>query len=173
LWRIERWPVDEWSWEGFPVPSYRFDPASGAFRTRYAGQTFAGAARERYAEKNRYIWREHGEHFVTRLVATRPLRIVDLRTEANLDALGVDDRISTGREDKVWTACHDLVDAMRRWSPDLDGLVYRSRTTPATSTNVAFFSLEGLAATSTLLRDCGAELHDLVLTHGFTVAFEY
>lgn len=97
--------------------------------------------------------------------------MLDLRTEANLDALDVDDGISTSRAPDVWTACHALTDAIRRWWDDLDGLVYRSRTTPATSTNVAFFLLDGLQTTSMRLRDCHGELDDLVLRHGFTIRF--
>jgi hypothetical protein len=171
LWRIEANPFHEWTWEGFPQPWHRFDPAPGLFRTRYGGRTLVGAARERYLDAGRIIPDTDRHHCVTRLVATRPMRILDLRTEANLDALDIDDQISTGHHDAVLAACHDLGDAVRRWWGDLDGLVYRSRTTPESSVNVAFFSLDGLAGTSRRLEECEDELDDLALNHGFLVRF--
>ena len=143
------------------------------FRTRYAGLSLAGAARERYLDDGLYIPKDHAGHFLTHLVTTRPFRVLDLRTEANLDALDVDDQISTSHHLPVQTACHELADAARRWWEDLDGLVYRSRTTPMKSVNIAFFSLDGLKSTSTRLSECGAELDDLVLHHQFTVGFDY
>lgn len=107
------------------------------------------------------------------MTAVRPLLVVDLRTEANLDALGMDDRVSTTREPAVWDACHRLVDALRRWWPDLDGLAYRCRTTPATSISVAFFSLDAFQQESRPLVECGAELDDLAVHHQFTFGFAY
>lgn len=87
--------------------------------------------------------------------------------------LDVDDRISTGREDNVWEACHRLADAARGWWDDLDGLVYRSRTTPGTSVNLAFFSIDGFEAEYWPLNQCGDHFDDLVLHHHFTVGFAY
>jgi hypothetical protein len=135
--------------------------------------TMLGAARERYLATGRYIPADHADHHLVRLELARPARVLDLRTEANLDALGVDDRISTGREAEVQGACHRLSVAARTWWPDLDGLLYRSRTTPETSTNLAFFSLDGMIATARPLRTCVAELDDLVLLHEFTIGFDY
>jgi hypothetical protein len=63
-------------------------------------------------------------------VSARNLRVLDLRTEKNLDVLRVDDQISTGQHADVWATCHRLVDAARRWWIDIDAIVYRSRTTP-------------------------------------------
>lgn len=54
----------------------------------------------------------------------------------------------------------------------LDGIVYRSRTTSATSTNLAFWSIDGLDVDARELRSCSAELDDLVLHHHFTVGFD-
>ena len=173
LWRIDPAAPADWLWTGFPGPRFRFDPASGRFRTRYAAQSIHGAARERYLATGRYIPADHARHHLVRLTATRALRVVDLRTEANLDALQVDDRISTSRDPDVWDACHRLADSVRGWWADLDGIAYRSRTTPETSANVAFFSLEGMTAWSRVLADCDDELDDVVLNHEFTVGFAY
>jgi hypothetical protein len=48
IWRVDATPPAAWDWTGFPELRYRFDPLTGAFRTRYAGATLAGAFRERY-----------------------------------------------------------------------------------------------------------------------------
>ncbi len=173
FWRIDSQPPQDWSWAGFPTPRNRFDPDDGSFRVRYAAMTAVGAARERYLASGRYIPADHADHSLVRLELIRPGRMLDLRTEANLDALGVDDRISTGRELEVLRACHQLSIAARTWWPDLDGFLYRSRTTPETSANLAFFSLDAMAATGRPLRTCVAELDELVLLHEFTVGFEY
>jgi hypothetical protein len=172
-WRIETNEAAEWEWSGFPQPRNRFDPASGKFRTRYAAASLHGAARERYSSTGRYIPSDHaGEHLV-RLVAIRTLRVLDLRSESSLDALGVDDRISTGREQEVLGACHRLADCCRGWWAELDGLIYRSRTTPESSANLAFFDSGPFEITSRWLDRCAAELDDLILRHGFTIGFEY
>jgi hypothetical protein len=107
------------------------------------------------------------------LRVTRTLRVLDLRSESNLDALGVDDRINTGKEEPVLGACHRLADCCRLWWSDLDGLIYRSRTTPESSANLAFFGSEAFGITSRRLDSCTAELDDLILRHEFTVGFEY
>ena len=173
LWRIDSTDPAAWVWGGFAAPRYRFDSATGACRTRYAGQSSHGAARERYLDTGLFIPTDHDEHLLVRLTTTRPFRVLDLRTESNLHALAADDRISTSHEPAVWQACHRLADAARAWWPDLDGIVYRSRTTPATSTNVAFWSIDGLDVDVHELRSCAAELDDLVLHHHFTVGFDY
>ena len=172
-WRIDREDASEWDWSGFPQPRNRFDPRSGSFRTRYAAATLHGAARERYYATGRYIPADHaGEHLV-HLEAARPLRVLDLRTEANLDALGVDDRISTGRETEILEACHRLADSCRAWWDEIEGVVYRSRTTPESSVNLAFFDSSKFRITSRQLKSCGNELDDLVLRQEFTVGFDY
>ena len=180
LWRIDSDPPGEWRWTGFPQPRNRFDPESGSFRVRYAATSVAGAARERYAATGRYIPADHGGHHLVRLETIRSLLVVDLKTESNLDALGVDDRISTSRDPEIAAACHRLPDALRSWWPGgqdgeggLDGILYRSRTTPESSSNLAFFALSGFRATCRRLSQCSAELDDLVLRHGFTIGFDY
>jgi hypothetical protein len=173
LWRIDAQTPQDWDWTGFPEPRNRFDPASGRFRVRYAATTPAGAARERYLSSGRYIPFDHRDHWLVSLTARRPLRVLDLRTEANLDALALDDRVSTARDPEVWRACHRLADGAFSWWPDaLDGIVYRSRTTPASSFNVAFRSAAAFAVTSRELGECPSELTDWVLNHRFTVGFE-
>jgi len=173
LWRIDATVPSQWEWGGFPTPRHRFDPASGRFRVRYANTTMRGAARERYLDSGRFIPADHGLHRLVRLTTRRAFRVLDVRGEATLDALGVDDRISTSHDREVWEACHRLVDAATTWWTDLDGLVYRPRTAPTSSVNVAFFSLDGLRVTSRPLRRCVAELDELVLHHQFTVGFDY
>jgi hypothetical protein len=172
LWRVDATEPSAWTWEGFPEPRYRFDPASGAFRTRYAGTTRVGAFRERYRATGRVIPADHANHHLVRLVAARHLRVLDLRTEKNLDALDVDDQISTGQHLDVWLTCHRLADAAGRWWDDLDAIVYRSRTTPETSINFAFFNDAAFAVESRALADRTDVLTELVLQHGFTVRWE-
>jgi hypothetical protein len=172
-WRLDVAAPSVWTWDGFSQPVHRFDPSSGSFRVRYAGASLHGAARERYLDTGRFIPADHASHRLVRLTCTRPLRVLDVRTEANLDALDVDDRINTSHDPVVWDACHRLADAVRGWWGDLDGIVYRSRTTPETSANLAFFSLDGLRATSWVLSTRTAALDELVLAHEFTVGFAY
>lgn len=172
IWRVDALEPSAWTWEGFPEPRYRFDSASGAFRTRYAATTCAGAFRERYRATGNVIPADHCTHQVVRLLAARHLRVLDLRTERNLDAVDVDDQISTGQHPDVWDTCHRLADAARRWWDDLDAIVYRSRTTPETSINFAFFTDGAFATESWPLADRIDVLTDIVLRHGFTVGWE-
>jgi hypothetical protein len=172
MWRVEAAAPHDWTWQGFPEPRYRFDPASGEFRTRYAGADVVGAFRERYRATGLVIPTDHAGHHLVELVAARPLRVLDLRTERNLDALDVDDQISTGQHDEVWATCQRLADAARRWWPHLDAIVYRSRTTPETSTNYAFFGHSGFDVRVSRLADRVDVLADLVLHHGFTVRWD-
>ena len=174
LWRVEVASPEDWTWTGFPTARYRFDPESGAFRTRYAAGTLIGAFRERYRPTGLMIPADHAEHRLVRLVAARHLRVLDLRTEANLDVLGIDDQINTGQHDDVWATCHRLADAVKRWWPStdaLDAVVYRPRTTPETSINYAFFALEPFAFESWPLAERTDVLTELVLRHGFTVGW--
>ena len=172
IWRIEATSPTEWDWAGFPEPRYRFDPTSGAFRTRYAGATLVGAFRERYRSTGLVIPADHRTHHLSWLVALRNLRVLDLRTEKNLDALRVDDQISTGQHPQVWEACHRLADATRRWWRDIDAIVYRSRTTPESSLNFAFFDSDGFDIVSSPLDERVDLLSDLVLHHGFTIGWD-
>ncbi len=173
LWRIDAEPPEAWSWAGFPEPRHRFDPAHGAFRTRYASTRFYGAARERYLDTGRYIPAAHADHHVVELVATRPFRVLDLRNEAKLDLLGLDDRISTSHEPTVWDVAHQLAERARQWWDRVDGIAYRARTTPSSTSNIALWSTDGCTVASRPLRTCTDELDDLVLRRDFTVAFDW
>ena len=172
LWRVEASHPSEWTWDGFAHARYRFDPVSGAFRTRYAATELVGAFRERYRATGSVVPADHASHHLIRLVSTRSLRVLDLRTERNLDALGVDDQISTGQHDAVWETCQHLADAARGWWTDLDAIVYRSRTTPSISTNYAFFGADWFTAESWPLAERIDVLVDLVLRSGFTVDWD-
>ena len=172
IWRLDAQAPAKWTWSGFPQPRYRFDPESGAFRTRYAGGTLVGAFRERYRFSGLVIPADHATHRLVRLVAARDLRVLDLRTEKNLDALQVDDQINTGQHPDVWHTCHRLADAVKRWWTDIDAIVYRSRTTPETSGNFAFFGIDGFDVESRALKGRADVLTDLVLNHDFTINWD-
>jgi len=172
IWRVDATPPADWDWTGFPEPRYRFDSASGAFRTRYAGATLVGAFRERYRSTGLVIPADHRTHHLIRLATTRNVRVLDLRTEKNLDALQVDDQISTGQHPDVWTTCQRLADSARRWWTDIDAILYRSRTTPESSLNWAFFGANGFDIESWPLGERIDVLTALVLHEGFTVNWE-
>lgn len=98
------------------------------------------------------------------------MRVLDLRREAVLDALGLDDRISTGHEPDVWGSAQRLTDLIVAWWGDAaHGIVYRSRTTPVTSANVALFHHAPVAGRSQRLERARPFLDMLVVRHGFTV----
>lgn len=171
FWRIDSSFPATWGWQGFAATRYRFDPASGEFRTRYAASADFGAARERYASSGRVIPAADLEHHLVQLTTTRVLRILDLRTTKTQDLLGVDDQINTSRAPHIFAGCQTLADSCRGWWEDgLDGIVYRSRTTAQESSNLAFWSLEGLEVMSTPLGEADAFLYDLILRHRFTIA---
>ena len=86
--------------------------------------------------------------------------------------LNLDDQISTGLHPHVWDRCQRLADATRRWWSDLDAIVYRSRTSPATSVNFAFFSSEAFATEASALADAESMLTDIVLHEGFTLGWD-
>jgi hypothetical protein len=115
---------------------------------------------------------DHSNHSLVTL--TGRVRALDLRQERVLDQLLLDDQISTSRSDPWWDAAHRLTDTVREWWGDrVEGIVYRSRTTPETSPNLAFFSHAPLAATSVPLGTRADLLDRLVLTRGFTIDFAY
>ena len=160
IWRVDATPPAAWDWTGFPEPRYRFDPQSGAFR-------------ERYRSTGLVIPADHRTHHLVRLVPARNMRVLDLRTEKNLDVLEVDDQISTGHHPDVWGTCHRLADAVRRWWTDIDAIVYRSRTTPESSLNYAFFGVDGFEVESWSVDERTDVLTDLVLYQGFTVNWDF
>ena len=172
IWRIEATHPSDWAWTGFAQPRFRFDPASGGFRTRYGAARLIGAFRERYRPTGLVIPDDHVDHHLVRLTASRSLRVLDLRTEKNLDALKVDDQISTGQHTAVWATCHRLADTARTWWPDLDAIVYRSRTTPETSVNYAFFAAAPFTIESWRLGSRTDILTELILRQDFTINWD-
>lgn len=119
---------------------------------------------------------EDGDLWVVRLDG-RPSAL-HLTHQRNLDAVGLDDRISTGRLDlsrpdridPLLDACGALADALYDWwGADPPPIVYRSRTTPA-HRKIAFAEgVPWISAPSGRLRDATTLLASLVLRHGFLV----
>jgi hypothetical protein len=170
LWRFDAAAFPDWSWAPFARPRHRFDSAAGLHRVRYAATSALGAARERYRDTGMYIPADHVDHHVAELTGT--LTVLDLRDERVLDAFGVDDRISTGREPAVWQWCQALVDlVLGWWDGHVHAVVYRPRTTPQSSTNVAILAGAPLTGTSTRLADHRALLDQLVIVGGGTLGF--
>lgn len=170
-WRFDAADPDSWDWRPFPAARYRFDSAEGAVRVRYAGMTARGAARERWSPDRRISLLD-AQTWVVQLAGT--IKVIDLRTERVLDQLGLDDRINTARDPETWQACQPLGDRLRRWLPSLDAIVYRSRTTPETSANIAWHRPGALRVIrAEPLRERPDLIDRLVLADGFTVSFDW
>ncbi len=148
---------------------------SGRFRVRYAANRAAAAARERFPART--LTDADGELWLVRLDAMPAgLRLTH---QSTLDALGLDDRVSTGRldvdrrrrADPLLDTCGRLVDAVYDW---WDGrpppLVYRTRTMPEVGRTIAFTEWTSPRMVSAgRLRDATALHTYLVLGAGFTV----
>ncbi|MBV9660291.1 MAG: hypothetical protein JO337_03955 [Acidimicrobiales bacterium] len=174
-WRIDDTRPRQWDWTPFPSPRNRFDPASGRFRVRYAANRPIVAARERFparaiADTDADLW----------LVQLRiETSVLALTQQSNLDALGVDDRISTGRidvnsradPDPILATCADLADAVHDWwEGTAPPLLYRSRTVPGVGRNLAFSATTAIfTVQARALREASAVHSYLVLRAGFTV----
>lgn len=167
--RLDAQHPSRWTWRPFPSPRSRFDSAGGTVRVRYAGDEPRVAMRESFDRDERIVSRRRLEMRLVELIGT--VRVLDLRRDRTLDALGLDDRISTGRAAAVWVACQQLIDLVHEWFGErCDGVVYRSRTTPERGANLAFFAhapltardLGPLGEQEELLRSC-------VLADGFTI----
>lgn len=162
-WRLDAVDPASWSWEPFPTPRHRFD---GGFRVRYAADALRVAMRERFDAEGRVVSPGHLDLHVVELTGT--VRVVDLRLDATLDALGLDDQVSTSRAPEVWTACQVLAGQLRTWGAQ--GVVYRSRTTPQRSANLAFWDAAPLRPRSLgTLRANEGLLAASVAADGFTV----
>jgi len=124
--------------------------------------------RERFDREHRAIPRSAWNLHLVELNGA--IQVVDLRRDRTLDALGVDDQINTGRAPGVWTACHLLADLVHDWFGErCHGIVYRSRTTPERSANLAFFAHAPLSARSLGTLDQHVDLLvDCVTADGFT-----
>jgi hypothetical protein len=167
--RLDATSPELWTWSVHHSPLHRFDSATGAFRVRYAGETPRVAMRERFDASGRIVSESDlGLHLVE---LTGSVRVLDLRHDNNLDALGLDDRISTGRAPEVWATCHHLADLVASWYGErCHGIVYRSRTAPQRSANVAFFEHAPLTAHDRgSLRDQISLLAACVHADGFAV----
>lgn len=167
--RVDATPAAQWSWRSFATPRNRFDSAAGAFRVRYAGDEPRVAMREFFDTSQRVVSAEDLDLHLVEL--TGAVTVLDLRRERTLDALGLDDQINTSRAPGVWTACHRLVDLAQDWFGErCEGIVYRSRTTPERSANLAFHAHAPLRASD--LGTLGTQSEVLaacVLADGFTV----
>ncbi len=173
LTRVDSGNPATWSWAGFPQPYHRFDPLSGSFRVRYAGWTPRTSLRERFPERRI----PHGDADLRLVTLRGRVRMLDLTSEIVLDALGIDDRISTGRQPKIRTpgqpdpfldACGRITDLVDGWWDDVHAIRYRSRTTP-TQTNVAFCQHADLEPDAVPLADATDVLVRAVLGDGFSV----
>lgn len=138
-WRVDAADPARWSWVPYPEPLQRFDSHGGLFRTRYAARTARGALREAFDSRGRVL--VPGDLDRTLVTLEGAARVLDLRRETVLDAFGMDDRISTARDPATWQRCHELADLVRgHYGARCDGILYRSRTTPQSSANLAFFA---------------------------------
>jgi RES domain len=167
--RLDGQTPARWEWAPFSTPRCRFDSAAGLYRVRYAGEGERVATRERFDASGRVV---SPADLSLRLVElTGVLRVLDLRLDHNLDVLGLDDQISIGRGPDVWDMCQELSDRVFSWYGErCHGIVYRSRTTPQRSANVAFFAHAPLLAVDrgALGKQPGL-LASCVLSDGFTV----
>jgi hypothetical protein len=127
------------------------------------------AMRERFDEQRRRLRPADLDLVLVELTGT--VRLLDLRREQTLDALGLDDQVSTSRAPDVWRACQQLIDRVHDWFGDrCDGVAYRSRTTPEHSANLAFFQRAPLSARSLgTLREQPTLIDSCILTDGFDV----
>jgi hypothetical protein len=139
------------------------------FRVRYAGDSQRVTMRERFDAEGRIVSEDALDLGLVQL--TGRLRVVDLRTDRALDALGLDDQINTARAPGVWTGCQQLTDLIHNWyGQRCHGIVYRSRTTPQRSANLAFFEHAPLTATSLgRLGEQTSLLATAVVSDGFIV----
>lgn len=167
--RLDATSPSRWSWHAYPTPRSRFDSATGATRVRYAGDAARVAMRERFDGSARIVGIPELDLRLVEL--TGAVSVLDLRREQNLDALGLDDQVSTARSPEVWAGCQLLVDRVHEWfGLRCHGLVYRSRTTPERSANLAFFEHAPLTARDLgPLGDQEALLASCVLSDGFAV----
>ena len=173
LTRIDTTDPTAWPWDGFPQPYHRFDPPSGSFRVRYAGWTPRAALRERFPERRI----PEGDADLRLITLRGRVRMLDLTSETVLDALSINDRISTGRLPKIRTpgqpdpfldACGRLSDLVAGWWDDVHAIRYRSRTTPS-QTNVAFCQHAALEPDGVPLADATDVLARAVIGDGFSV----
>ena len=174
FWRIDAEPPEAWTWDGFPSPRHRFDPADGSFRTRYASTRFYGAARERYLDSGRYVPAEHADHHVVALLATPAASACSTcATSASSTSSASTIASAPATSHAVWATAHLLAQRAHGWWDRIDGIAYRARTTPSSTSNLAIWTIDGCTASSPPLQDCTEELDDLVLRRDFTIDFPW
>ena len=173
-WRFDTDPPDRWDWSGFDRARHRFDPPSGRFRVRYAANDPVAAARERFPARR--INTAAADRQLVRLAGPPPA--LHLTHQANLDALGLDDRVNTARLDQPLPGIGDplpevgqqLADAVYDWWQGTPPpIVYRTRSVPAARSIAFTRSSTWTQVTGGNLRDARALLVALVTHHGFDV----
>lgn len=171
-WRLDTEPHQAWTWDALPAPRHRFDPPSGRFRMRYAANDPVAAARERFP--SRRIGPDSTPLWLVRLQG--PPTALHLTHRANLDALGLDDRVDTGRldcplpggGDPLLAVSQHLSDALFDWWDSTPPpIVYRTRSTPSARSMAFTESRTWQQMESRPLRDATALLVALVTHHGF------
>lgn len=160
-----------WTWTGFPTPRHRFDPPSGRFRVRYAANRVDAAALERFPART--ITDADGDIQLVCLLGSPAA--LHLTRQGNLDALALDDRVSTGRlddtdHDPLLATSQALSDAVYDWWDTAPPpLVYRTRSMPS-ARSLAFTATTAWdAMTSRPLRQASSLLTHLVIQRDFTV----
>lgn len=125
--------------------------------------------RERFDSEGRRLTRAHLGLQLIHL--TGPVRVLDLRRDDTLDALGLDDQVSTARAYEIWQASRRLTDLVTQWFGNrCHGIAYRPRTTPERSANLAFFEHAPLQAHSLgTLREQPDLLERCVVGEGFEI----
>jgi hypothetical protein len=172
-WRIDEAKPAAWTWDPFPTPRHRFDPPSARFRVRYAASTPTAAARERFPART--PTEADGNLRLVRLDGSPSA--LHLTRQSTLDALGLDDRASTGRLDEadvhgdpLLATAQQLSDSVYDWWDGVPPLlVYRTRSTPS-ARSIAFTRTVAWSSTSSgPFRHAVGLLVLLVTRHGFTV----
>ena len=137
---------------------------------RYAANRPVAAVRERFP--SRVITDADSHLQLIRLDGTPAA--LHLTHQGNLDALGVDARVSTGRlptgsDDPLLSVAQELSDAVYDWwHGHPPPLVYRTRSVPS-ARSMAFTNATPWDATlSRPLREAAALLAHLVVRHGFS-----
>lgn len=136
LWRIQKGA--EPNYRIYENPRYRFDAPGGQYAAVYTNDSWLGVFGEVYVDRRgrRMGMGDRSLHLV-RITAGRPLRIVDLRSNKTLSALGLDARISTGEDYEV---CQTWALALHGAFPEIDGLRYAPRKAGEEFSNAVLFA---------------------------------
>ena len=139
--RIDAQPSDEWTWDAYPAPRSRFDSATGdasgfAMPVMRRAWRCASASTASNASSASSALDSHLTELTGPVERPRPAPRPDARrTQAGRPDQHVVARVTSGRP------ASSLIDLVHDWFGErCDGLVYRSRTTPERSANLAFFA---------------------------------